>query len=58
MIQPDDDDVFTHALFEPASMPAGEKRISPKKISEHDAKTEHGEDRRFFASQTRGQARV
>ena len=58
MVQPDDNNIFAHALFEPASMPAGEKRISPKKISEHDAETEHREDRRFLAAQTRGQPGV
>jgi len=42
MVQTNDDDFFLHGLFEPASMPAGENRIAPEKVTEHDAKTDHG----------------
>jgi hypothetical protein len=58
MIQTDDDDVFTHALFEPAPMPAGEQSVPPKKVPEHDAEAEHREDRRFFSSQPRRKPRM
>ena len=50
MIQTDDDDLVLHRLFEPAPMPGGKDSISPQKIAEHDAETEHRKERRFFAA--------
>jgi len=32
-------------------MPGGKDGISPQKIAEHDAETEHPKERRFFAAQ-------
>ena len=52
MVQTDNDDVFVHALFEPASMPAGEERIPPKKIAEDDAEPEHGKQRCLLAAKS------
>src|SRR6266404_3157984 len=41
MVQSDDDDLVLHELFEPAPMPAGEKRVSQKKVAENDTETDH-----------------
>ena len=51
MVQTDDDDLVLHRLSEPAPMPGGKDGISPQKIAEHDAETEHPKERRFFAAQ-------
>src|SRR5512147_2694496 len=51
MVQTDDDDFLLHGLLKPASMPAGENRIAPEEITEHDAETDHGQERRLFAAQ-------
>ena len=58
VIEPDDDNVFVHDLFETPTMTAGKHGVAQKEIAEHDAKTEHREQRGLLASQASGDSAV
>ena len=50
MVQPDNDDLFLHDLFEPPPVPAGKNRVAPEKVAENHTKADHRQQCGFLAS--------